>query len=97
MPAAAGSAAKPGATGLAAGSIRSREDVVRAIDAICDYYRQVERSSPVPYLLRRAQKLAMMDFVQAMAELKLATAEQLRPSLGSALDTGSGAGEKPRT
>jgi type VI secretion system protein ImpA len=87
----------PGAAGVQVrAGIRSREDVVKAIDAICDYYRQVERSSPVPYLLRRAQKLAMMDFVQAVGELKLATAEQLRPSLGSAVDTAPGAGEKPR-
>ena len=76
--------------------IHSREDVVKAIDAICDYYRQVERSSPVPFLLRRAQKLVMMDFIQAMGELKLATVEQLRPSMGSAVDTASAAGEKPR-
>ena len=87
----------PGAAGVQVrAGVRSREDVVKAIDAICDYYRQVERSSPVPYLLRRAQKLAMMDFVQGLEELNLATAEQLRPSMGSAVDTAPGAGEKPR-
>jgi type VI secretion system protein ImpA len=71
------------------GSIRSRDDVVRAIDSICDYYRQVEPCSPVPYLLRRAQKLAAMDFVQAVQELNLATIDSLRPSMGSAVDAGS--------
>src|SRR5206468_2817723 len=30
------------------GSIRSPEQVVRALDSICEYYRQVEPSSPVP-------------------------------------------------
>jgi type VI secretion system protein ImpA len=75
------------------GSIRSREDVVRAIDGICDYYRQVEPSSPVPYLLRRAQKLVKMDFVQAVQELNLATVESLRPSMGSAVGTGAGPGQ----
>jgi type VI secretion system protein ImpA len=90
-------ASSAGATGVQVRvGIGSREDVVRAIDAICDYYRKVERSSPVPYLLRRAQKLAMMDFVQAVGELKLATVEQLRPSMGSAVDSGPGAGEKTR-
>ena len=69
------------------GSIRSRDQVVQAIDSICDYYRQVEPSSPVPYLLRRAQKLARMDFVEAMQELKLATVDSLRPSMGSAVET----------
>lgn len=69
------------------GSIRSREDVVRAIDAICDYYRQVEPSSPMPYLLRRAQKVATMNFVQSMQELNLASADALRPSMGTAVDS----------
>lgn len=71
------------------GSIRSREQVVQALDSICQYYRQVEPSSPVPFLLRRAQKLALMDFVQAMEELKLATPDSLRPSMGSAVDDAS--------
>jgi type VI secretion system protein ImpA len=71
------------------GSIRSSEHVVRALDSICEYYRQVEPSSPVPYLLRRAQKLAKMDFVQAVQELNLTTVDGLRPSMGSAVDGGA--------
>ena len=69
------------------GTVQSREDVVRAIDAICEYYRQVEPSSPVPYLLRRAQKMATMNFLEAMQELSLATADTLRPSMGTAVDS----------
>ena len=68
------------------GAIHSREDVVRALELICTYYKRVEPGSPVPYLLRRAQKLARMDFVQVMNELNLATVDTLRPSMGSALD-----------
>lgn len=71
-------------TGIAvSGTIRSRDDVVRAIDSLCRYYEQVEPGSPVPYLLRRAQKLATMNFLEAMQELNLATADTLRPSMGS--------------
>ena len=69
------------------GAIRSRLDVIRALDAICDYYHRIEPGSPVPFLLRRAQKLAAMNFVQAMQELNLANLEALRPSMGSALDS----------
>lgn len=77
-----------GGTGAIAvrGSIRSRDDVVRVLASVCEYYEQVERSSPVPYLLRRAQKLARMDFVEAVQELNLATVDSLRPSMGSAID-----------
>lgn len=69
------------------GAVRSREDVVRMIDAICEYYRQVEPSSPVPYLLKRAQKVARMNFVDSMQELNLATVDALRPSMGTAVDS----------
>ena len=73
--------------GIAApGPIRSREDVVKTLDRICEYYRQVEPGSPVPYLLRRAQKLVPMSFLDAMQELNLASRDQLRPSMGSAVD-----------
>jgi type VI secretion system protein ImpA len=71
------------------GSIRSRTDVVQALETICEYYQQVEPSSPVPYLLRRAQRLAKMDFVQAMQELNLATIDALRPSMGSGIEPGA--------
>ena len=69
------------------GPIRSREDVVRGLDQMCQYYDQAEPGSPVPYLLRRAQKLANMNFVEAVQELNLVTdPAMLRPSMGSAVD-----------
>ena len=52
-----------------AGDIQSREDVVRMIDKICEYYSKAEPSSPVPRLLERAKRLATMDFMQAISEL----------------------------
>ena len=82
----AGDAGGP-AEARAAGAIRSRADVVHALDVICDYYRQREPGSPVPFLLQRAQKLVNMNFVDAMRELNLATPESLRPSLGSTVDS----------
>jgi type VI secretion system protein ImpA len=88
----AGADAGDGGSGASAGgipvsgSIRSPEQVVRALDSICEYYRQIEPCSPVPYLLRRAQKLAKMDFVQAVQELNLTTVDGLRPSMGSAVE-----------
>jgi type VI secretion system protein ImpA len=85
---AGGDNAKAEVTGITVcGSIRSRQQVMQAIDSICEYYRQVEPSSPVPYLLRRAQKLATMNFVEAVQELNLATPDALRPSMGSTLET----------
>ncbi len=72
------------------GAVRSREDVVRALDAVCLYYQQVEPGSPIPYLLRRAQKMATMNFVEMMKELNLANVDALRPSMGGSLDEQAG-------
>jgi type VI secretion system protein ImpA len=84
--AATDAAGGPGAAPAITGAIRSRDDVVRLLDKMCDYYRQAEPGSPVPYLLRRAQKVALMNFVDAMNELALASPDQLKPAMGSAVE-----------
>jgi len=64
--AAGGDAAK---TGGARGDIDSREDVVRQLDRLCEYYRRHEPSSPVPMLLRRAKRLVSKDFMEIVRDL----------------------------
>jgi type VI secretion system protein ImpA len=51
------------------GEVRSRDDVFKALDKICDYYEKHEPSSPIPLLLRRAQKLSSMTFLEIIREL----------------------------
>jgi type VI secretion system protein ImpA len=51
------------------GQIQSRDDVVEALDKICSYYERHEQSSPVPLLLRRAQRLATMSFMDIIKDL----------------------------
>jgi type VI secretion system protein ImpA len=51
------------------GAINSREDVVRALERICDFYRLNEPSSPVPLILYRAQRMAKMSFMEIVTEL----------------------------
>jgi type VI secretion system protein ImpA len=51
------------------GELHSREDVVRQLNRICEYYTRVEPSSPVPLILKRAVRLAEMDFVQIIKDL----------------------------
>jgi type VI secretion system protein ImpA len=65
----AGAAA--GASGVAAvpGAILSRDDVLRTLDRICEYYEKAEPSSPVPLLLRRARRIAAMNFIEIIGEL----------------------------
>ena len=58
------------------GEIASREDVIRTLDKICDYYKRYEPSSPVPFMLKRAKKLVTMDFVELLRDLAPNATEQ---------------------
>ncbi|MBV9876257.1 MAG: type VI secretion system protein TssA [Verrucomicrobia bacterium] len=51
------------------GDLQSREDVVRLLNKILEYYVRVEPSSPVPLILKRAVRLARMDFVQIIKDM----------------------------
>jgi type VI secretion system protein ImpA len=53
----------------ATGEIRSREDVVRLLDKVCDYFRRNEPSSPVPLLLERAKRLVSKSFLEIVRDL----------------------------
>jgi type VI secretion system protein ImpA len=52
-----------------AGSIRSRDDVLHALDAICAYYARHEPSSPVPLLLERCKRLVAMSFLDIVKDM----------------------------
>ncbi|ANN76670.1 type VI secretion system protein TssA [Bordetella flabilis] len=58
-----------GPTARASGDIKSRDDVARQIDRICEYYALEEPGSPVPILLQRAKRLINMNFIELMSEL----------------------------
>jgi type VI secretion system protein ImpA len=60
--------AQPAGQGLS-GDVRTRADVTRAIDRICEYYRRSEPSSPVPLLLERAKRLVNKDFMDIIRDL----------------------------
>lgn len=54
---------------VASGDIRSRDDAIRSLDRICEYFREHEPSSPVPMLLERAKRLVAMSFVEILQDL----------------------------
>jgi type VI secretion system protein ImpA len=51
------------------GDIRSREDVIRMLDKICEYYKNHEPSSPLPLLLQRAKRLVRKDFMEILKDI----------------------------
>lgn len=65
--AAADATGAAGAAGL--GAVRTRQDAIRALDAVADFFRRSEPSSPVPLIVDRAKRLVSKDFLEVLAEL----------------------------
>lgn len=66
----AGEAAPAGAPAARiAGKVDSREDVIRALDAISEYYSRREPGSPIPVALRRVRNWVSMDFMAVLADI----------------------------
>jgi type VI secretion system protein ImpA len=70
------------------GEIRSREDVLNLLQKICQYYDRTEPSSPVPLLLKRAARLAEMDFMKIMQDLSPDAISQIRVITGEKEEEG---------
>jgi type VI secretion system protein ImpA len=51
------------------GDIASRDDVVRMLDKLVQYYARNEPSSPIPILLERAKRLVPMNFFEIIQDL----------------------------
>jgi type VI secretion system protein ImpA len=64
------------------GEIRSREEVVDLLQKICRYYDRTEPSSPVPLMLKRAARLAGMDFMQIIQDLSPDAITQIQTITG---------------
>jgi type VI secretion system protein ImpA len=50
-------------------ALRTRDDVVKAIDKICEYYRSREPASPIPLLMERAKSWVPMSFLEVLADI----------------------------
>lgn len=75
--------AAPQAQQALSGSINSRNDVSRAIDKICDYYTEHEPSSPIPLLLRRAQRLVPKNFMEILEDMAPTSLEYIEVISGT--------------
>ena len=64
MPAAGEAVAQP-----SSGRVETREDVVRTLDRVIDYYERREPSSPIPMALRRVKGWTTMDFMAILKDI----------------------------
>ena len=79
-------AAAPGTGGgggrAISGPIRSREDAIRALDAVAMFFRGNEPSSPVPLFIERAKRLVGKNFLEALEDIAPAALPQARDAGG---------------
>ncbi|HEY0463613.1 MAG TPA: type VI secretion system protein TssA [Polyangiaceae bacterium] len=66
------------------GDIRSRADVVRALDKICEYYAEFEPSSPIPLLLERGKRLVSKSFLDIIRDMAPAGVPEVESIAGKA-------------
>lgn len=72
----------PGEFAGVPGVIRSRNEAMRALDAVCGYLEKHEPTNPAPLLIRRAQRLMTMDFVAIIENLVPDSLAQLKNIAG---------------
>ena len=58
-----------GQAAFRAGAINSRADAIRALDAVAEYFRRNEPSSPIPLFVDRAKRLVAKDFLEVLADI----------------------------
>jgi type VI secretion system protein ImpA len=66
------------------GDILTREDVVKALDKICEYYSRHEPASPVPIVAQRCKRLVTMNFYEILNEVAPDGVKQAQLVLGKA-------------
>jgi type VI secretion system protein ImpA len=72
----------PGQTFSPDGAIRSREDAIRALDTVAEFFRRTEPSSPIPLFLSRAKRLVSKDFLEVLADIAPDAVAQARAAGG---------------
>lgn len=83
VPSAEGSGSHPSRVGGAlSGEIRSREDVLKAIDMISAYYSRAEPANPLPLLLERCRRLVTSSFLEIIQELMPDSVAQVNSLVG---------------
>jgi type VI secretion system protein ImpA len=71
-------AAPAAVAGAGLGEIASRQDAIRAMDAIAAFFRKNEPSSPVPLLLDRAKRLVSKSFLELLEDIAPDSVSQVR-------------------
>jgi type VI secretion system protein ImpA len=77
-----GSGSARPARGRGAGELRSRADAARELERIAAWIEQHEPSNPAPLLIRRAQRLMNMSFIEIIRDMASAGLDQVETIAG---------------
>lgn len=80
------SADRQGGVASRPGEIRSREDVVTTLERMCEYLARTEPSNPVQLVLRRAQRMMNMNFLELLNDLAPDGLSQAEKIVGAKLE-----------
>jgi type VI secretion system protein ImpA len=69
------------------GVVKSRQEAIRALDAVADFFKRTEPSSPIPLFLARAKRLVSKDFLEVLADIAPEAVAQARAAGGLKDDT----------
>ena len=64
-----GSVSEAVASQRLSGQITSRDDVIMALDKVCEYYSAYEPSSPLPLLIQRCKRLVTAKFLEIVRDI----------------------------
>lgn len=71
-----------GGGGGGGGAIRGRSDAARELERICDWFDRNEPGHPAPLLLRRAQRLMNMSFIEIIQDMAPGGIDQVQTIAG---------------
>ena len=66
------------------GAVNTTQDVIAALDKICEYYGRQEPSSPIPLILKRARRLVGKSFAEIIQDLSPEAMTQIKVISGAA-------------
>ena len=64
------------------GTVKSRQDAIRALDAVALFFKRTEPSSPIPMFLERAKRLVSKNFLEVLADIAPEAVAQARAAGG---------------
>jgi len=64
------------------GPVNSRQDAINALEAVADFFRRTEPSSPIPLIVDRAKRLVSKDFLEVLGDIAPDAVAQARAAGG---------------